>query len=250
MHLHISAATTELKTGFAELTADSELGTHFVQVDWQLDLSFVQDSSFQRFGGYRLETSGEDGNTVIVRYFRVCDAFRAVGRLLRSNSVQAGHGGMSEECCFRNVGVMIDISRNAVLRPEYVLFLLRRFALLGINQVMLYSEDTYEIVKQPFFGYKRGRYSSSDIRRFDACAVALGIELIPCIQTLGHLSQILQWPAYDGIRDQQDVLLAGCDDTYELISRMLDSILSCFSSKRVHIGNDVTGFVLFAFRNG
>ena len=32
--------------------------------------------------------------------------------------------------------------------------------------------------------------------------------MIPCIQALGHLEQILQWPAYANLRDTATVLLA------------------------------------------
>ncbi len=34
-----------------------------------------------------------------------------------------------------------------------------------------------------------------ELRRLDDYADLLGIELMPCIQTLGHLGQVLHWPA-------------------------------------------------------
>ena len=37
----------------------------------------------------------------------------------------------------------------------------------------------------------------------------LGIEMIPCIQTLAHLERALQWPVMAEYRDTDDVLLTG-----------------------------------------
>lgn len=47
-----------------------------------------------------------------------------------------------------------------------------------------------------------------------------GIELVPCIQTLGHLGQILQWPKYHIYRDTNEVLLGNWDETYSLIEKV------------------------------
>ena len=33
---------------------------------------------------------------------------------------------------------------------------------MGLNSLMLYMEDTYEIPEYPYFGHLRGRYSQSD----------------------------------------------------------------------------------------
>ncbi len=86
-------------------------------------------------------------------------------------------------------------------------YLLRTLALLGYNMLQLYTEDTYEIDGEPFFGYMRGGYSHAELREIDDYAHQFGIEVVPCIQTLGHLGQMLQWPRYLGLRDTAEVLL-------------------------------------------
>ncbi|MEG0486256.1 MAG: beta-N-acetylhexosaminidase, partial [Oscillospiraceae bacterium] len=85
---------------------------------------------------------------------------------------------------------------------------------------MLYTEDTYKVDKYPFFGYMRGRYTHSELKLLDDYAYALGIELVPCIQTLGHLERFLHWQSSAEYRDTNDVLLAGDDKTYALIDAM------------------------------
>ena len=96
---------------------------------------------------------------------------------------------------FDTNGAMFDMSRNAVMNVDTVKFLLRKMALMGQNMFMLYTEDVYEIDGHPYFGYLRGKYTKDELRELDKYALTLGIELIPCIQTLGHLNGILRWKA-------------------------------------------------------
>lgn len=171
-----------------------------------------------------------------IEYRRPCDAFRALGCLLAGFCPEGG--AFEQRCAFDSLGVMLDVSRNAVLRPESLESLLRSFALMGINSVQLYMEDVYALPDEPFFGYGRGAYTPDELRRIDDYGNALGIEVIPCIQTLGHLEQILQWPAYSEIADVRGVLLAEDEQTYRLIGKMLDTVSSCFRTRSVHIGMD------------
>jgi N-acetyl-beta-hexosaminidase len=64
------------------------------------------------------------------------------------------------------------------------------------------------------------------------------IEVIPCIQTLGHLGQILQWPQYAHLRDNSEVLLAEYEPTYEFLDKLISASTAPFRSKRIHLGMD------------
>lgn len=140
---------------------------------------------------------------------------------------------------FRDNGVMLDCSRNAVLRSETVRLILRKMALMGLSVLMLYTEDTYEVDQMPYFGYLRGRYSREELRELDACAASLGIELIPCVQTLAHLERALHWPQVDPrVRDTEDILMVDEPATYEMIDRMIGALRQAFRSRRIHIGMD------------
>ena len=46
-----------------------------------------------------------------------------------------------------------------------------------------YTEDTYEVEGQPYFGAYRGKYTKDEIKELDAYASMFGVELVPCIQT-------------------------------------------------------------------
>ena len=43
------------------------------------------------------------------------------------------------------VGVMFDVSRGGVLTVDSLKFFLRKLAVMGVNTVLLYLEDVYEV---------------------------------------------------------------------------------------------------------
>ena len=106
------------------------------------------------------------------------------------------------------------------------------------QQLLVLPAVTYEVPGEPYFGYMRGRYSQREMREIDAYAAVLGVEVIPCIQTLAHLSQILKWPVYEGIRDTQHELLVGEPATYKLLEKMIRAASKPVRSRRIHIGMD------------
>lgn len=137
-------------------------------------------------------------------------------------------------------GAMFDMSRNAVMNTKSVKLLLRKMALMGLNTFMLYTEDTYEVDGYPYFGHLRGRYTKEELKDLDSYALKLGIELIPCIQTLGHLETLFKWPDSARFKDSTTTLLVGSDETYNLLDAMFKTISQCFTTKRVHVGMDET----------
>ena len=139
---------------------------------------------------------------------------------------------------FERLGIMLDCSRNGVLKVDSVKTYIDILAKLGYNCLMLYTEDTYEVEGQPFFGYLRGRYTQAELQELDAYAAEKGIELIPCIQTLAHLNAIVRWNAYKPFTDTRDILLAEDARTYALIEDMFISLSKCFTSRIVNIGMD------------
>lgn len=138
----------------------------------------------------------------------------------------------------RSLGIMLDCSRNSVMTPQKVKEFASLIAGMGYNMLQLYTEDTYEIKGEPYFGYMRGRYTKEELKDIDAYCISIGIELIPCIQTLAHLERIARWPAYAELFDMEDILLVDDERVYNLIDKMLATVKECFTTRRVHIGMD------------
>lgn len=136
---------------------------------------------------------------------------------------------------FETFGVMIDMSRNAVMSMSGLKRFLPLLKKMGYNCVMLYTEDTYEVDGEPYFGYMRGRYSKAEMKALDSYATSLDMTVIPCIQTLAHLNAIFRWGFP---KDCNDILLTDDERTYELIDHMFATLSECFKSRKIHIGMD------------
>ncbi len=175
----------------------------------------------------------EQRSGVVIEYGSFNGAMRGIGIALAGMAAD-------EKTVFSSLGIMLDCSRNAVMTVAHLKKWLCRLALMGYNQAMLYTEDTYELPDEPYFGYMRGPYTMAEMKETDAFAGKLGIEMIACIQTLGHLEQILQWWAYDGVRDTASVLMVDEPKTYTLIEKMINFWSEALASRRIHIGMDET----------
>ncbi len=182
----------------------------------------------------RIERQGDRAEII---YTTKVSFFRLV-RILCENG-RRSYFTYEEEQVFEELTMMADNSRNAVLSVAGAKTLLRKLALMGYTGLQLYTEDTYEVQGEPYFGYLRGRYSGQEIREIDKYAMLFGIELIPCIQTLAHLRTIYRWEEYySGAFDCNDVLLVGAERTYRLIENMLRTVSENFTSRRINIGMD------------
>lgn len=167
---------------------------------------------------------------------------KARGYLLLAQALAQGKTSfeLRQTPAFHTVGAMLDVSRGGVMKVASVKKYLQYTAALGMNMLMLYTEDTYEVEGYPFFGYQRGRYTLDELREIDDYAFELGIEVIPCIQTFGHMEQYLRYPFTADIRDNDAVLLAGEEKTYDLIRACIATMRKAFRSDRIHIGCDET----------
>jgi len=189
-------------------------------------------------------TDGNDCNIGIsagiatIRYGTPAQAGRALGALLAG--LVSERTPYAETTPFETLGIMLDCSRNAVMKVEHIEKWLRQLVLLGYNMVMLYTEDTYALPAEPYFGYQRGAYTAAELKRIDHYAAKLGIEVVPCIQTLGHLEKILRHGAYSQVRDTSTVLMVGEQETYTLIEKMVLHWKSVCRTTRIHVGMDET----------
>ena len=145
---------------------------------------------------------------------------------------------LTEKLLFDELSIMLDCSRNGVLNLEFAKKMIRLLSLMGYTSLQLYTEDTYEIEEEPYFGYLRGSFKKSELKMLDDYAYNYGIEIIPCIQTLAHLKTIFKWSEYKAIHDIDDILLVDNERTYLLIENMFKTINDCFRSKKVNIGMD------------
>ena len=182
-----------------------------------------------------------DGQDITVSYEAEKDAVR--GAFLACAMGEAPYS-VEEKTEFKDVCLMTDCSRNGVLNPSEAKRMILAAAMLGYNSFMLYTEDTYEVDGEPEFGYLRGRYTKEELKELDSYAQSVGIELIPCIQTLAHFHGMKRWyKAHANLFDIDDILLCGEPRVYQLIENIFKTLAECFTTRRVHIGMDEAAMI-------
>jgi len=191
-------------------------------------------ASFAKIEGKHKNQLIKNGNNIEIQYSSLVSAGRAISTVL-SDLIDEEK---STESSFQTSGIMLDCSRNAVMKVGKFKEWLRQLCLMGHNMAMLYTEDTFELPDEPYFGYLRGAYTADELKEIDAYADTLGIEMIPCFQTVGHLAQVLKWPAYKEISDDGYCVMVDEPDTYVLIEKMIKFWSEVFTSHRIHIGMD------------
>ncbi|WP_257793768.1 beta-N-acetylhexosaminidase [Lacticaseibacillus kribbianus] len=224
MTITFTALPEELKQGVTALIEDCQLGelTEAVEVSvTHADVLVVTRTGATAHIGYPFPAA----------FFR--------GLTCLAAAVRAGRDlNLTEHPQFATTGIMIDMSRNAALSVAGLRRLIRLSARLGLNSALLYMEDVYAVPEYPFWGYQRGRLSEAELRAADAYAQALGVELIPCIQTLGHLKNPMRWGFMNPIRDTDGILLVGEEKTYAFLENIIKAAAAPFATRKIHIGMD------------
>lgn len=212
------------------------------------DVSQVIDGAKELFciceDGVTVSVTQKAGSDLIVTknsivFDRPCHFFRGLG-LIAENLYRGNTDFEIKETPYFDMnGPMFDVSQgNAAFTVPVIKKILRQLALMGLDMFMLYSEDSLEVQNQPYFGYMRARYSEAEMKEIDDYAYMLGIEVIPCIQTLAHMPDPLHWNIYRPIKDYAECLLVGEDKTYEFLRDLILSASRPLRSKRIHIGMD------------
>ena len=225
MNLYLNGVTEDMSQGVAQL-AD--------MLSFQIHPDGLVVDVIKEEGPLIVSLIGGKGR---IQYQNKIHFYRALG-LFMKHAKEEDSFEVTEQPRFEFNGTMLDVSRNGVMRVDTIKQFIRYMAVMGLNGLMMYTEDTYEIEGLPYFGYMRGRYTIEELRECDDYADMFGIEMIACIQTLGHLHHALKWNYAESIKDHNDILLPGEPRTYEFIERMIDTAAKTFRSKRIHIGMD------------
>ena len=224
---------------FCLLNADKQQIDALNELSDTLNIKFCQNGLpvyFHKIKENALHICWENNNAIIsyCTTVQLCRGFGLLVEMLKDNCKDT----IKETPWHKTLSTMVDCSCNQVHPVPVVKQLVRHLALMGYNALMLYTEETYEIPGEPYFGYMRGRYTAAEIKEIDSYCQLFGIELIPCIQVLAHLNALLHWNTYKPMFDAADILQVGEDKTYALVEKMFQAVTSMFSSKRINLGMD------------
>jgi hypothetical protein len=147
-------------------------------------------------------------------------------------------------------GVMLDVSRGRVPTLETLFGLVEQMSFFKLNVLQLYTEHTFAFRHLPLIGKGHGALTSEDIVRLDAHCRRHGVELMPCLQSFGHMYHILKLKPYQHLAELKAdpnispvrglMISPVMEESYELLEKMFDDFLPSFSSGFCNVNCDET----------
>jgi hexosaminidase len=139
-----------------------------------------------------------------------------------------------------NRGVHLDL-KGLPPTPARLLKLLELIAAAGFTFVLVEWEDTFPWQVDPRFRNETA-YTLQQIKKFHDLAAKLGLNIIPLIQSLGHMEMPLRLPEYAPLRevaDRCDVVNPLAPGARHLVERMIDDVLQLSGPiDYFHLGGD------------
>jgi len=147
---------------------------------------------------------------------------------------------------------MLDVSRCKVPTQAELLALIRALGQLRVNQLQFYVEHTFAFPGHEDAWQDASPLTPVEIRELDAAGAALGIELVPNLNTFGHMERWLRHPRYRALAEcpqgwihpltgqfkEFPGTLKPDDASLAFVASLLDDYLPCFRSRQVNIGGD------------
>ena len=144
--------------------------------------------------------------------------------------------------------VQLDLARQ-IETVDFITDFIDLAADCGYNSVLLYLED--RIRTRSYHLQDEGEaYSPEDIGKIVSHAAGRGIDLIPCVATLGHAERFLAHPELEhlaecrnGLKNRfggqsKDVFCITDPEFYPFIETYLEEVATLFPSRYFHIGLD------------
>ena len=149
-------------------------------------------------------------------------------------------------------GFMLDISRCKIPTQNEFRQLIRALARLRVNQFQLYIEHSFAFPGHDDVWRDASPLTPAEIEQLDRECLSLGIELVPNLNTFGHMERWLRYPKYRPMAEcpegwthpltQQFKPIPGTlkpdDESLKFIGELLDKYLPHFRSRQVNIGGD------------
>ncbi|MFM7210251.1 MAG: beta-N-acetylhexosaminidase [Verrucomicrobiota bacterium] len=149
-------------------------------------------------------------------------------------------------------GFMLDVSRTRVPTQAELLALIRALGRLRVNQLQLYVEHTFAFRGHEDAWKDASPLTPAEIRELDDACAALGIELVPNLNTFGHMERWLRHPRYRAMSECPEGWIHPLTGQFkefpgtlrpdqaslDFVAGLLDDYLPNFRSRQVNIGGD------------
>ena len=149
-------------------------------------------------------------------------------------------------------GFMLDVSRTRVPTQAELLTLVRALGRLRVNQLQLYVEHTFAFRGHEDAWKDASPLTPGEIRELDDACAAVGIELVPNLNTFGHMERWLRHPRYRAMAECPEGWIHPLTGQFkefpgtlrpdqasiDFAGALLDDLLPNFRSRQVNIGGD------------
>src|SRR5690606_32733052 len=125
---------------------------------------------------------------------------------------------------FAKRGIMLDVSRGKVPTLETLCGLVDLCARMKLNVLMLYVEHTFRFRRHPKIGEGASPLDAETLRALDTYAAAQHVELVPNLQSLGHMEHVLKHREYHDLAETEARWTLACAEpgTYRLLADLYD----------------------------
>lgn len=170
-------------------------------------------------------------------------AVQTLRQLLRVHGAVLPCRVITDAPAMRYRGVLLDVARRKVPTVETLKELVDTLSLLKMNMLQLQVEHTFAWRHHPRIGANCGSLTCEDILALDAHCRRRGVELVPMLQSFGHMRNILMLPEYRHLAENEALqwsLHATDPASIRFVDELYAEYLPCFSSGLVNIGCDET----------
>ena len=147
---------------------------------------------------------------------------------------------------------MLDVSRTRVPTQAELRKLVDALGALRANQLQLYVEHTFAFSGHEDAWRDASPLTPTEIRELDEACAAVGIELVPNLNTFGHMERWLRHPRYRAMAEcptgwvhpltgqfkEFPGTLRPDQASVDFVATLLDDYLPHFRSPQVNIGGD------------
>ncbi len=194
--------------------------------------------------GAKLEAPGEAG---------LFYGLQTLLQLLRQTGARVPELTVRDTPDFSNRGYMLDVSRCKVPRRDTLYALVDRLAEWKFNQLQLYIEHTFAFSGHEVVWGDASPFTAEEILELDAYCRDRYIELVPNLNSFGHLERWLRHPEYYHLAESPGGFidpwnkkrpfgstLKPNEDSLAFLDSLYREYLPNFSSRHFNIGCDET----------
>ncbi|MHB9025243.1 MAG: beta-N-acetylhexosaminidase [Armatimonadota bacterium] len=170
-------------------------------------------------------------------------AVQTFRQLLRLHGCAVPNARISDAPAMRYRGILLDVARRKVPTLDTLKSLVDTLSLLKLNMLQLQVEHTFQFRRHPRIGLGCGSLSCEDILELDAHCRQRGVELVPMLQSFGHMHNILLLEEYRHLAENPRALWSLCPTdpaSLAFLDELYEEFLPCFTSGLINIGCDET----------